>query len=152
MRARLEAQYTADVSGQDHSFYSVDADLRYYIPLWNWYSLAFRASGGRIMGRDSDYFRYNIGGFDTLRGHGYADYTGKNMFLLNAEFRFVFIEGIKFGFPLFVGLGSIGGVVFADCGAAWDDEFVYRNRETGLLRPESRCGFRLRFALRRQSI
>jgi Tol biopolymer transport system component len=147
-RGRLEFERSFDITGQDFSYSNADIDLRKYFLLGKKYTVAIRGIGGKIFGADSDSFKYYVGGYNTLRGHPFLEYSGENMFVVNTEFRFVFIEGIKFGWPLFFGVGNIGGVLFYDTGAAWDNGFQYKDRESGRYDDlKSGFGFGLRFAL-----
>jgi Tol biopolymer transport system component len=131
MRGRLEATQSVNLTGQDFVYSSAEIDLRRYFLVYKRYVFAFRGTGGTLMGPDRDYFKYYMGGFNTLRGHPIFAYSGTNMFLGSAEFRFIFVEGIKFGWPLFFRMGGIGGVLFADCGSAWDREYRFRDPVTG---------------------
>ncbi len=147
-RGRIELERSFNITGQDFSYSNADIDLRKYFLLGKKYTLALRGISGKIFGRDSDSFKYYIGGYNTVRGHPFMEYSGENMFVANAEFRFVFIEGIKFGWPLFFGVGNIGGVLFYDAGSAWDNGFHYKDRETGRYDDlKSGFGFGLRFAI-----
>lgn len=129
---RGQIMYTQifDMTGQDFSFSSVDIDFRRYFFLDKQYVFAFRGIGGRIFGEHNEYFKYYIGGFNTLRGHPFVEYGGTNVALFNAEFRFTFIESVRMGWPLFLRFGNIGGVLFVDAGSAWDDSYTFMNRET----------------------
>ena len=148
MRGRFQATQSFDVTGQDFVYSSVDIDLRRYFLVGKRYIFAFRGSGGKIYGRDSEYFKYYIGGFNSLRGHPFYEYYGRNMFLGNAEFRFIFVEGIRFGFPLFFTIRGIGGVLFADFGSAWDNEYRFRDPETGEFDDfKADMGFGFRFTI-----
>jgi len=119
-----------NLTGQDYSFTSVDIDLRHYFFIDKQYVIALRGVGGKIMGGEKEYFKYYIGGFNTLRGHPFVEYGGSNVFLFNAEFRFTFIESINMGWPLFLKIGNIGGVLFVDAGSAWDNSYTFFNNET----------------------
>jgi len=148
MRGVVGFEHAFDISGQDYSYSSVDFDIRKYFLISKRYVFALRGSGGKVFGRDNEYFRYYIGGFSTLRGHGFLDYAGRNMLLGNIEFRFTFIEGIKFGWPLFFGIGNIGGVLFTDFGSAWDNDYIFVNRDTGEFEDfKVDCGFGFRFTI-----
>ncbi|MCX7678484.1 MAG: hypothetical protein N2316_04635 [Spirochaetes bacterium] len=147
MRGEIAASQSINFTGQDYVYSSIDIDVRKYFLVAKRYVFAFRAIGGRVMGRDSEYFRYYIGGFSTLRGHPIFAYSGTNMFLTSAEFRFIFIEGIKFGWPLFFGIGNIGGVLFADCGSAWDKNFRMRDENGRFDDFKADVGFGFRFTL-----
>ncbi len=130
-RGMVKYSHAADLTGQDFNFSSIDCDIRRYFFLSKKYVFAFRGAGGKIYGRDREFFKYYIGGYSTLRGHPFLEYGGENMFIFNGEFRFTFIEGIKFGWPLFFRLGNIGGVLFTDMGSAWDTQYRFRDKETG---------------------
>lgn len=130
-RGRVEYEQALDITGKDHVYSSLDIDLRYYFLFKKRNVLALRGAGGTLMGPDSEYFKYYIGGYNTVRGHGFQKYGGENMFLLNAEYRFNFIEGLRMGWPFPLQVGSIGGVLFVDTGAAWDDSFTFKDPETG---------------------
>ncbi len=131
--ARWKVQFTqsVDITGQDFVYSSFDADFRQYFLINKRYVFAFRESGGKIFGRDDRYFKYYLGGFNTLRGHPFFEYSGTNLFLFNAELRFIFIEGIKLGPPLNFWIRGIGGVLFADAGSAWDGSYRFRDPATG---------------------
>ena len=60
-----------------------------------------------------------------VRGSRYIERVGKSVLLTNFEFRFPFINYLALGFPLRIILGNIGGVLFIDLGAAWDDSFTH---------------------------
>jgi Tol biopolymer transport system component len=146
-RAMIQSERAVNLTGQDYSYQSVNVDLRRYFFFFDYYSFAFRAAGGKIFGRDRGSFNYSLGGFDNLRGYSYGEFKGENMYLLGAEFRFITIEGIKFGFPLFFGIGGIGGVLFADVGSAWNGTYSFKKREGGYDGIKSDIGFGFRLAL-----
>ena len=144
-RGKVSFSQSVDLSGQDFLFSSIDIDLRQYFLIYKKYIFAFRGIGGYIFGRDDEFFKYYIGGYGTLRGHPFLEYSGTKMFLVNAEYRFIFIEGIKFGWPLFFGIGNIGGVLFVDAGSVWDETYTYKNEDGTLrdLKADAGFGFRL---------
>ncbi len=147
-RGRISFERSFNITGQDFSYSSADIDLRKYFLIGKRYTIALRGMGGKIFGPDSDSFKYYIGGYNTLRGHSFLKYSGENMFVVNSEFRFVFIEGIKFGWPLFFGVGNIGGVLFADAGSAWDNGYRATDPETGKYDDlKADFGFGLRFVI-----
>ncbi|HEY1405896.1 MAG TPA: BamA/TamA family outer membrane protein, partial [Spirochaetota bacterium] len=114
---------------------------------FDYYTFAFRLAGGRIFGRDRESFRYSLGGFDTLRGYSFDEFEGDKMFIASAEFRFITIEGIKFGFPLYFGIGGIGGVLFVDAGSAWNNKYHLRKSDGSFDDLKSDIGFGFRLAL-----
>ncbi len=130
-RGRVSFEQAFNLTGQDFCFSSVDVDLRRYFLINKRYVFAFRGVYGTVFGPDAEYFRYYLGGFNTLRGHPFLGYSGKYKFLVNAEFRFTAVEGIKLGWPLFLGIGQIGGVLFLDMGSAWDGKYNFIDDETG---------------------
>ena len=130
-RGQIEIERAFDLTGQDFRFTSVSLDLRRYFLVKKKYVFAFRGAGGKTFGPDSENFRYYLGGFSTLRGHPFLEYGGNNFFMGNAEFRFIFIEGIKMGWPLFFRIGGIGGALFTDFGSAWDGPYRFMDKETG---------------------
>lgn len=147
-RGRVSFEQAFNLSGQDFTFSSVDIDLRRYFLINKRYVFAFRGIGGTVFGRDSEYFKYYLGGFNTLRGHPFLGYSGKYMYLFNAEFRFVAVEGIKLGWPLFFGIGQIGGVLFLDAGSVWDGKYRFLDDETGEFEDfKMDMGFGFRLAL-----
>lgn len=138
---------TMDLTGQDYKYDSVNFEARKYFFFRDYYTFAFRAAAGRTFGRDSDSFKYMLGGFTTIRGYDWAEFEGRKMFMFNAEFRFITVEGIKFGFPLFFGIRGIGGVVFADAGAVWDDKLCLKNESGTFHDLKTDVGFGFRLAL-----
>ncbi|MFC1669986.1 BamA/TamA family outer membrane protein [Spirochaetota bacterium] len=127
-RGKVEVEHAFYFGGNTSTFTTVDIDLRKYFLIFKKYIFAFRGVFGKIFGKDKKYFKYNIGGFNTLRGHPFLGYRGENVFIVNAEFRFVFIEGIKFGWPLPISVGRIGGVLFVDMGSAWDNDYNFYDK------------------------
>jgi Tol biopolymer transport system component len=146
-RVFASADKTMDITGQDYKYNSINFDARKYFFFRDYYTFAFRAAAGRTFGRDSDSFKYMMGGFTTMRGYDWAEFRGKKMFMLNAEFRFITVEGLKFGFPLFFGIRGIGGVLFADAGAVWDDKLYLKNKAGSFQDLKTDVGFGFRLTL-----
>jgi outer membrane protein assembly factor BamA len=127
--------YTGPISG-GRSSYSVDVsfgdiqssrwifDRRSYFNIRQRYALALRLIGATSHGRDPQVFR--VGGPYTLRGYDYGELAGRNVGLLNVEFRFPMIEMIQLGWPLPIGLQGIRGAAFFDAGAAWRRNSEFR--------------------------
>jgi len=126
------------------SFYSFLGDYRTYFKMGDFYSFAFRLSGGYSGGRNPQ--RFFIGGIDNwinrsfatteipissasdfafltaglpLRGYDYAERIGTKYALMNLEFRFPLIRYLVTG-PLPILFSNILGVAFIDAGAAWN--------------------------------
>lgn len=114
-RARLSAEQAFG----DVQFTTMIADVRKYIPLGRSTVLATRIIGGMSEGRNPQVFR--VGGSSTLRGRDYGDVDGSHLGLFNLDVRFPLVETLRLGWPLRVGLGGVGGVLFFDLGGAWND-------------------------------
>ena len=56
-----------------------------------------------------------------VRGLRYFEKWGHNFFVINAEFRYPFIEYAKLRFPLPINLFQVRGVIFTDIGSAWNE-------------------------------
>ncbi len=129
----------------DIDFYALEFDYRKYWHLSGQYSFAFRAAGGASEGATPK--RYFLGGttnyignrtldaevYDVenlyfsdvitpLRGYEYYEFSGNRYGLINFEFRYPMIEYFAMKFPLPLVLSRVGGAIFMDMGAAWDDD------------------------------
>ena len=115
-------QFSGGILGGDYDYRKYDLVLRTYITtdileekgeestLVNTINegvLALRAMGGYSDSKLPSFDRYEIGGVSTIRGYDYEEFSGDKMLVLNAEYRFPLAENFQ-------------GVVFADCGNAWD--------------------------------
>jgi Tol biopolymer transport system component len=121
----------ADVSIGDLQNTRLVLDRRSY---WNFrqrYAFAMRLVGGTSNGKDPVVF--TIGGPLTLRGYDYGTISGKNVGIVNLEFRFPFIEALQLGWPLPLGMRGIRGALFFDAASAWYDTGQFRafNRVNG---------------------
>ena len=135
-------------NNSDVSFNRVSFDYRKYFNFRREYIFALRLFGGKSFGRDpQDFFlggvenwlNYSRQYYDSwdmrstyfadlvlpMRGYRLYSQRGKNAFLMNLEFRFNLIDYLIFHFPLKIGFFSIGGVLFTDFGAAWNDNFKF---------------------------
>jgi hemolysin activation/secretion protein len=81
---------------------------------------AQRFIGGSSNGKTPQVFR--VGGPYTVRGLGYGELRGENIAMVNTEVRLPLVETLRLGWPLRIGLGGIGGVLFFDVGAAFTDD------------------------------
>jgi Tol biopolymer transport system component len=107
-------------------------DFRKYKRVFYRNSFAFRLAFAASEGKDPRSFF--IGGPSTLRGYDYASFDGSRMALATVEYRFPLIDALIVGWPGRWGLGNIGGKVFFDAGAAWDeaDVTVFKRDVSGL--------------------
>ena len=116
-------------------------DYRHYIPIYG-AVFATRFLAGISGGHTPRIFR--IGGSQTLRGLEYGQLEGTHLALLNTEMRFPLVSTLRLGWPLRIGLGGIGGVVFLDVGSAWTHEArVFRDHALDDFAAGYGFGFRL---------
>ena len=95
-------------------------DFRAYKQLTRRSTLAFRALGIVNTG-DREIF-YGVGGLNNLRGWEFRELYGSNVFNMNLELRFPFVDELRFPIGPF---RNIRGFLFLDSGTAWlsDDQF-----------------------------
>lgn len=172
-RAKVTLSGGTNIFGGDSDvdFYALDFDYRKYWHISGQYSFAFRAAGGASEGTTPK--RYFLGGttnyvgnrtldaevYDVenlyfsdvitpLRGYEYYEFSGNRYGLVNLEFRYPMIEYFAMKFPLPLVLSRVGGAIFMDMGAAWDDsDFKGGTSEGGqdrLLDIKSGFGFGMR--------
>jgi len=132
-------------------FITVKADIRRYFKLSQDYSLAFRLSGASSHGPTPQSFmaggvdnwinyRVNFGFLDTLnyedlyfseyvtpvRSAPYFALVGEHYVLVNAEFRFPFIQYLLMRWPFSLAFANIQGLLFSDYVKVWrDSEFTH---------------------------
>lgn len=130
-RWRLDGFYAPDLEESGTLFVSGDLDVRQYIPVTQRSNLALRGFFGYSEGNRPN--PYYFGGLDTLRGTRFRDLSGDRAFFVNMEYRFPLVDLLATPILAFQG---IRGVLFADVGGAWYDDFqdfdIY-NSETGRL-------------------
>ncbi|NNL47177.1 MAG: BamA/TamA family outer membrane protein [Acidimicrobiia bacterium] len=130
-RWRLNAFYAPDLDNSGTLTSNLSLDFRQYVPMTRRSNLAMRAFGYVSEGNAVNpvYF----GGLDTLRGYPFRSINGDTGFFVNLEYRFPLFDQLVT--PVF-NFGSIRGVVFADVGGAWYDDFedfdFYNNDESRL--------------------
>jgi hypothetical protein len=107
---------------------TVTLDARRYVDLTRGYSLAGRFLGGYSEGIDAQVFR--VGGFSTLRGFPDFLITGTRMLVVNAEFRFPFIQQLGLVGPVPLGIFNMRGAAFADLGVVWSEAGGLRFSQT----------------------
>lgn len=147
LRGEITVERALNISGNDFEFYRVEFDIRRYFLVFRRYSFAFRFYMGSIFDQDVNIFQYEIGGFNTIRGHPYRSYKGPNSFLFNAEFRFPFVDIIKFAWPFPFSLGGLAGLWFFDMGGAWEDYFQFVDEDGRLNTPKASYGVGFRMVL-----
>ncbi|NNE10060.1 MAG: hypothetical protein HKN20_15975, partial [Gemmatimonadetes bacterium] len=114
------SRYSIDYAAGDVSYVTGIADIRNYWNIRHRYHFASRLILGGSRGRDNQFFR--VGGPFTFRGLDWGDLRGTRLGTLNLEFRYPFIDQIRFGWPLPLDIRSIGGILFVDGTAVWDGD------------------------------
>lgn len=144
-RWRFELAGAPGPSGNYLRFVSGRLDYREYLRLGESQSLALRVSGGISQGRNAQ--KFFLGGLSTeisprisdavdrelradeiffpsfegpLRGTDLYEYVGNTFALVNAEWRFRFIEQATLGWPLPITFRNVRGAFFFDVGSAFD--------------------------------
>ncbi len=108
--------------GATQFFYRSSLDGSVYQPVTTHTRIAWRLKYG--WGFPDDKNLYELGGPDGLRGFDRKSVRGANALLGSVEYRFPFKEDLKWSaFDHWLGLESVGGVVFFDGGRAWYDDF-----------------------------
>jgi outer membrane protein assembly factor BamA len=102
-------------------FQRVSLDVRQFFPFSRTTALAMRFNFASIMGPDAFHQPFYIGGMDSIRGYNYDVFRGENLALAKFEFRFPFIDAIRFAFPIPILLRNLTGALYWDFGAVWDN-------------------------------
>ncbi len=142
-RSVVSAVISPKYSDNSLDFKTITADLRRYVKLGRYYSLAFRLNAGSSFGDNAQ--KFFLGGVPNwinrsfkgglridriedvffsefvtpLRGARFYEQIGNNFGLFNFEFRFPLIPFMQLGFPP-IQLGNIQGAFFTDIGSAWE--------------------------------
>ncbi len=107
--------------GDEFSFLTGIADFRRYMRIGARHSLATKLVLARSSQADAQTFY--VGGVNSVRGYDDFEFSGHNVALLSVEFRYPFIDNLTIASPIPLSIWGLRGVMFADLGAAWDDEF-----------------------------
>jgi outer membrane protein assembly factor BamA len=134
----LQYEFAVNVSPNFWSYQKLGVDFRHYIPMFLNSSFANRFVFASIWGRDAYHQPFYLVGTDAIRGYVYNTvsdiFTGVNMALIKFEYRFPFIDALRFGWPLPVVIRGLAGVFFWDFGATWDNaaktRFAYVANDT----------------------
>ena len=146
-RSRIRLLSTVPVFGALRFNY-FELDHRKYIRITPGYTMALKLLNANVWGKNVDVpkeihvdnYTYSltvpklrIGGIGTLRGYDYGEFEGKNVGLLNLEFRYPFIDYFKVSFPLSLVLQGIRGALFLDLGYAKDNMRQFKLFDNGKL-------------------
>lgn len=136
-------------------YWKTEMDMRKYWRLGKRYTFALRGAAGmsEALGSVRNPHVYLVGGDDftlnwlfndgnwnnnqdevffaswetPLRGFRYHEFRGTRMALLNAEFRYPFIEYLVFGWPIPLAFRNVTGVLFSDYGGTWENRNYMEN-------------------------
>ncbi len=114
-RSRFSLEYAAG----DISYVTGVADIRKYWNIRHRYNVAGRLIVGGSRGEENEHFR--VGGPFTFRGVDWGEMRGTRLAVANLEFRYPFIDELRFGWPLPLALRGIGGILFVDGATVWDN-------------------------------
>jgi Peptidase MA superfamily/Omp85 superfamily domain/WD40-like Beta Propeller Repeat len=137
-------------------FTTIKADVRKYVKIHDYYSLAFRLNAGASFGENPQNFYF--GGTENwinrkfspdidlqinsvkdvyfsefvtpVRGARFYEKIGHNFALVNSELRFPLITRLDLGLPP-ISFGYIQGILFSDIGSAWNSTRNFRGIESG---------------------
>ena len=155
--------YSPKLGPNGIDFTTVRGDWRKYYRIRKDYIFAFRGAGGISVGSHPQ--KFFLGGLPNwinygyrggirvdrveniyfasfempLRGAYYYELEGTRYFLTNIEFRFPLVRQLQMAFPLPISLWNVGGAMFMDMGAAWDEDETFRpfkKRGNGLFRAD----------------
>ncbi|MCD4732749.1 hypothetical protein K8R78_00770, partial [bacterium] len=117
--ANLTLGHTLNLGTLTTEYYSLWADLRYYLRTSRRTTLATRVIGRYAEG--SDAYRLNFGGALSVRGYPWGHFSGTRLLMGNLEWRFPFLEYLAFGLPVGeLAFNNIEGAFFLDAATAWD--------------------------------
>lgn len=142
-RWKLTWQRAIPLTSDSRSYWATELDYRKYWHIRDAYLFALRIAGGASFGSDKKTYYLGgttnyIGGIDAgldeysvqsfyfsktitpLRGYDYFEFTGSKYALLNAEFRYPFLDYFAMSFPLPLVLSRVSGAMFFDLGATWN--------------------------------
>lgn len=128
-RANFTAAYTSDILYSNVNYYSLLADIRHYLRINNYLTLASRAVGRLNHGREARLFI--LGGSWDLRGRRIFSVRGKKMWFTSHELRFPIMNYPSILIPVLApfGIANLRGALFFDAAHAWNDGYYDVNRE-----------------------
>ena len=152
-RYRLSFEYAPPGLSRGISYQAATLDYRQYTRLGGRYTFALRLAGGVSGGKTpkrfylggmSNWIGSNISTSDVydveglyfsqlvtpFRGYDYYAVSGSRFGLVNAEFRFPFVDYFVMRFPLPMVLTQVGGVLFGDLGSAWSENSKFKGAST----------------------
>jgi len=155
-RGAINLTTSPKYSDSNIQFTTIKTDIRKYVKLHDFYSLAFRVAAGTSFGEDPQKFYFGgvenwlnrkfNGNIDLrinsvrdvyfsefvtpVRGARFYEKVGRNFALINSELRFPLITRLDLGLPP-ISLGYIQGVLYSDIGSAWNKNSEFRSAVNG---------------------
>ena len=125
-RGNLTAAYTSDIAYSNVSYYTLSADLRYYLRLSEEITFASRAVGRLNQGEEARLFI--LGGSWDLRGKRLFSVRGSKMWFTSHELRFPIVNYPSIMIPVLApfGIVNIRGALFFDAAHAWNGDYYRR--------------------------
>jgi outer membrane protein assembly factor BamA len=119
-------------SQNNDTFTTFYNDLRAYSLISHRYAIANRLVVGVSEGNRPE--RFNLTGFNGVRGFNDRNHRGDRKVLTTTELRFPFIDHLRMAFPLPIWLGNVRGSVFTDVGTVWFQDEGFQGMHHGRLR------------------
>jgi outer membrane protein assembly factor BamA len=118
----VQQAFPLDAGGVE--FGSAAIDVRRYYRLAGEYVVAMRGMMSTSWGSDPQ--EVQLGGPNSIRGQARQSIRGRNAALFTLEYRYPFLDYVKFGWPLRSAFGGVRGDLFLDVGTAFDDPATAR--------------------------
>jgi len=120
-RSRISFQKAFPITKGDWDYNLGFIDLRQYFLMSKKYTLGLMGQFGSVWGPDKIMNKFYLGGYNTIRGHRYSEYSGSKMFLASIEYRYPFINIIQIAWPVTINIQNLRAVFFWDFGSTWED-------------------------------
>ncbi len=130
-RGNVTLAYTSDIRYSNVNYYTVILDIRRYVRLARFVTLA---SWGMLRINQGKRARlFLLGGSWDLRGYPFFSVRGQKMWFVSQELRFPLIEQPGLYSPLlgFLGIANLRGAAFVDAAHAWNRGYHDREPQLG---------------------
>jgi outer membrane protein assembly factor BamA len=121
-------------NGPQDTYYRLDNDIRWFIPLDAATVLGLRSFANLQLGEYPSYIRFGIGGPGTVRGYERSDFRSAHRWVQSLELRITPWPKLLYRIPI-IGITDFqfGLVAFVDTGIGWTttEEFTYDNFHSG---------------------
>lgn len=114
-----------------NDFTTIYTDNRAYYLIAQRFSFANRLIIGASNGKNPE--KFNIKGFNGVRGFSDGNLKGDRKFLTSIELRYPFIDYLKMSFPIPMTIGNIRGSIFADVGSVWNKSEGFKGMDNSKL-------------------